>query len=335
MPTDNKITIYTDGSCLVNPGPGGWGALVLPEQGEPERLSGGEAHTTNNRMEMTGAIKGLEATAPGASVDLYSDSSYLVNTMTKNWKRRKNNDLWDQLDALARLRKVNWLWVRGHNGDPGNEEADRLAGNAMKFAADGKLARPEAQLSLDVPVSPNAPVSPKAPVTMEDDQVAIESNRPALTHLDEEGRARMVDVGAKPVTSREAVARGYLVVQPETLRLIKDGLMKKGDVLSIAQLAGIMGAKKTSDLIPLCHPLPLDRVNLDLDLDEEQNRVNITATASTSAKTGVEMEALTAVSVAALTVYDMCKAVDRGIRIEGIRLVRKTGGQSGDVFLEE
>ncbi|PKB65536.1 MAG: molybdenum cofactor biosynthesis protein C [SAR202 cluster bacterium Io17-Chloro-G2] len=165
--------------------------------------------------------------------------------------------------------------------------------------------------------------------------MASESSRTTLTHLDDEGRARMVDVGAKPVTQREAVARGYLVVQPETLRLIKEGLMKKGDVLSIAQLAGIMGAKKTSDLIPLCHPLPLDRVNLDLDLDEAQNRINVIATASTSAKTGVEMEALTAVSVAALTVYDMCKAVDRGIRIEGIRLVSKTGGQSGDVFLEE
>lgn len=329
MPTDNKTTIYTDGSCLVNPGPGGWGALVLPDQGELQRLSGGEAHTTNNRMEMTGAIKGLEATAPGTSVDLYSDSSYLVNTMTKNWKRRVNNDLWDQLDALARLRKVNWLWVRGHNGDPGNEEADRLAGNAMKLAADGKLVTPEAQPKLDVPVST------KPSVKTEVDEVASGSERPVLTHIDEEGRARMVDVGAKPVTRREAVAKGYLVLQPETMRLIKEGLMKKGDVLSIAQLAGIMGAKKTSDLIPLCHPLPLDRVNLDLDLDEEQNRVNITATASTSAKTGVEMEALTAVSVAALTVYDMCKAVDRGIRIEGIRLASKTGGQSGDVFLEE
>jgi len=329
LPTDNKTTIYTDGSCLVNPGPGGWGALVLPDQGEPQRLSGGEAHTTNNRMEMTGAIKGLEATAPGTSVDLYSDSSYLVNTMTKNWKRRVNNDLWDQLDALARLRKVDWLWVRGHNGDPGNEEADRLAGNAMKLAADGKLVTPEAQPKLDVPVST------KPSVKTEVDEVARGSERPVLTHIDEEGRARMVDVGAKPVTRREAVAKGYLVLQPETMRLIKEGLMKKGDVLSIAQLAGIMGAKKTSDLIPLCHPLPLDRVNLDLGLDEEQNRVNITATASTSAKTGVEMEALTAVSVAALTVYDMCKAVDRGIRIEGIRLASKTGGQSGDVFLEE
>ena len=166
-------------------------------------------------------------------------------------------------------------------------------------------------------------------------EVSSDAKGTSLTHLDDEGRARMVDVGAKPVTQREAVARGFLTVQPETLHLIQQGLMKKGDVLSIAQLAGIMGAKKTSDLIPLCHPLPLDRVSLDLDLDQSQNRINVTATASTSAKTGVEMEALTAVSVAALTVYDMCKSVDRGIRIEAIRLVRKTGGQSGDIDLEE
>ena len=157
----------------------------------------------------------------------------------------------------------------------------------------------------------------------------------SLTHLDDEGRARMVDVGGKPVTDRQATARGFVSVQPETARLIKEGLMKKGDVLSVAQLAGIMGAKRTPDLVPLCHPLPLNRVEVELELDEAQNRVNITATVSTSAKTGVEMEAMTAVSVAALTVYDMCKAVDRGIRIEGVRLVRKQGGQSGDITLEE
>ena len=157
----------------------------------------------------------------------------------------------------------------------------------------------------------------------------------SLTHLDSEGAARMVDVGDKPVTDREAVARGFLTVQPETMRLIQEGLMKKGDVLGVARLAGIMGAKRTSDLIPLCHPLPLNRVNVDLDLDATQNRINITAAASTSAKTGVEMEALTAVSVAALTIYDMCKAVDRGITIGGIRLVSKRGGQSGDISLEE
>ena len=312
LQTDNKITIYTDGSCLVNPGPGGWGALVLDPQGETRRLSGGEAQTTNNRMELTAAIKGLEAAPSGTTVDLFSDSSYLVNTMTKNWKRRANQDLWTQLDALSGQRKVNWRWVRGHNGDPGNEEADRLAGKAMQLAANGGATEPAMS-----------------------DQEEAKPTQPRLTHLDEEGRARMVDVGAKPVTDREAVARGYLTVLPEILRLIQEGLMKKGDVLSIAQLAGIMGAKRTSDLIPLCHPLPLDRVNVDLDLDAVRNRIEITATASTSAKTGVEMEALTAVSVAALTVYDMCKSVDRGIRIEGIRLVSKRGGQSGDINLDD
>ena len=157
----------------------------------------------------------------------------------------------------------------------------------------------------------------------------------SLTHLDDQGRVHMVDVGGKPVTDREAVARGWVTVQPETARLVQQGLMKKGDVLTIAQLAGIMGAKRTSELIPLCHPLPLNQVSVELDLDQSSGRINITATASTSGKTGVEMEALTAVSVAALTVYDMCKSVDRGMRIEGIRLVRKRGGQSGDITLEE
>ncbi len=157
----------------------------------------------------------------------------------------------------------------------------------------------------------------------------------ALTHLDDQGRVRMVDVGDKPTTDREAVARGYVTLLPETLQLVQQGLMKKGDVLTVAQLAGIMGAKRTAELIPLCHPLPLDRVSVELAVDGERGRINITATARTSGKTGVEMEALTAVSVAALTVYDMCKAVDRGMRIEGIRLVRKRGGQSGDVDAED
>ena len=151
-----------------------------------------------------------------------------------------------------------------------------------------------------------------------------------LTHLDEQGRAKMVDVGDKEITSREAVARGYVSIQPETARLIKEGLMKKGDVLTIAQLAGIMGAKKTSELIPLCHPLPLDRVDVDMELDESEGRINITATAKTTARTGVEMEALTAAAVAALTIYDMCKAIDRGMHIEGIRLLSKRGGKSGE-----
>ncbi len=156
----------------------------------------------------------------------------------------------------------------------------------------------------------------------------------ALTHLDEQGRAKMVDVGWKPVTDREAVARGSVRMQPETLRLIVEGQVKKGDVFTIAQLAGIMGAKKTSELIPLCHPLPLNKVDVELEADEAASAVNITAIASTSGKTGVEMEALTAVSIAALTIYDMCKAVDRGMQIGAIRLASKRGGQSGDITLE-
>ena len=155
-----------------------------------------------------------------------------------------------------------------------------------------------------------------------------------LTHLDAQGNAKMVDVGDKDVTSREAIARGYVSIQPETLRLIKEGLMKKGDVLTIAQLAGIMGAKKTSELIPLCHPLPLDKVDVELELDDAECRIDITATARTTARTGVEMEALTAVTVAALTLYDMCKSVDRGMRIEAVRLVEKRGGRSGEIILE-
>ena len=156
-----------------------------------------------------------------------------------------------------------------------------------------------------------------------------------LTHLDDHGNVKMVDVGDKDITSRVAVARGYVSIQPETLRLIKDGLMKKGDVLTIAQIAGIMGAKKTSDLIPLCHPLPLDKVDVDLELDESECRINIEATARTTSRTGVEMEALTAVSVAGLTLYDMCKAVDRGMRIEAVRVDQKSGGRSGNIHLED
>jgi cyclic pyranopterin phosphate synthase len=157
---------------------------------------------------------------------------------------------------------------------------------------------------------------------------------PSLSHIDESGSARMVDVGDKPDTSRIAIAKGEVVMRSETLKLIQRGAMKKGDVLSVAQIAGVMAAKKTADLIPLCHPLPLTQVKVDMDLDAELPGVRITATARTVGKTGVEMEALTAVSVAALTVYDMAKAVEKTMRIQNIRLVEKHGGRSGDVVNE-
>jgi cyclic pyranopterin phosphate synthase len=150
-----------------------------------------------------------------------------------------------------------------------------------------------------------------------------------FTHFDEQGRARMVDVSAKAETERIATAAGSVVMQKATLERIMAGSVAKGDVLSVARLAGIMGAKRTPDLIPLCHPLALSSVSVELSCAPERNAVDITASCKLKGRTGVEMEALTAVAVAALTIYDMCKAVDRGMRIEGIHLVHKSGGKSG------
>jgi cyclic pyranopterin phosphate synthase len=155
-----------------------------------------------------------------------------------------------------------------------------------------------------------------------------------LSHIDETGRARMVDVGRKPDTERSATARGEVLMRPETLALIQAGMMKKGDVLSVAQLAGVMGAKRTSELIPLCHPLPLTHIDVVITPDEELPGLQIIATARTVGKTGVEMEALTAVAIAALTVYDMAKAVEKTMKIQNIRLIEKHGGTSGDIFNE-
>ena len=151
----------------------------------------------------------------------------------------------------------------------------------------------------------------------------------ALSHFDAEGRAHMVDVGDKAVTDRVAVAEGAVIMRPETLAHVVKGTAKKGDVLGVARLAGIMGAKKTADLIPLCHPLPITKVALDLTPDETLPGVRISATVRTTGQTGVEMEALTAVSVAALTVYDMLKAVENSLRIESVRVTLKDGGKSG------
>ncbi len=155
-----------------------------------------------------------------------------------------------------------------------------------------------------------------------------------LTHLDAEGKARMVDISNKADTHREAIAKGDVLMEPETLALIQEGGVPKGDVLAVARLAGIMGAKRTPELIPLCHPLPITHISLDFTLNAERSAVEITATARCTGPTGVEMEALTAVSLAALAIYDMCKAVDRRMRIDNVRLTRKTGGKSGDIILE-
>jgi cyclic pyranopterin phosphate synthase len=156
------------------------------------------------------------------------------------------------------------------------------------------------------------------------------ADQPALTHLSADGQAHMVDVGDKAETQRTAIAEGTITMQPETLRMIREGNAKKGDVLGTARLAGIMAAKRTHELIQLCHPLLLTKVSVDIEMDDALPGLRVTALARVSGKTGVEMEALTAASVACLTIYDMAKAVDRGMVISGIRLVEKTGGKSGD-----
>ncbi len=156
-----------------------------------------------------------------------------------------------------------------------------------------------------------------------------------LSHLDEQGRARMVDVSAKEITSRTAVARGAIHMRAETLALIREEKIEKGDVFSVARIAGIMAAKKTSELIPMCHPLNITSVEIDLTAARDPARVDIEATVHVSGKTGVEMEAMTAVSVAGLTIYDMCKAVDREMTIGEIRLVKKSGGKSGTFIRKE
>ncbi|NQT31814.1 MAG: cyclic pyranopterin monophosphate synthase MoaC [Deltaproteobacteria bacterium] len=155
-----------------------------------------------------------------------------------------------------------------------------------------------------------------------------------LTHIDDQGRPKMVDVSSKADTQRQAVAKGTVKMKASTLDLIKQGKTKKGEVLVTAQLAGIMAAKQTPRLIPLCHPILIDEVTVEFKLDEKNSTIEITSTVKNTGKTGVEMEALTATAVAALTIYDMCKAVERGMKIENIRLVEKSGGKSGKITLE-
>ena len=345
--------IYTDGSCLLNPGPGGWGALVTGEGGATAKLSGGERSTTNNRMEITAAIKALEAIPQGASAVLHSDSEYVVKTMTKGWKRNANKDLWERLELAAASRNVEFRWVRGHAGHPGNEAADRLAVNAMKDVERGKI--PSGGQNIENAPAPNpassaAPSPPRresdalqsaAPSPRKRESDALQSaapsanappdaTGPALTHLDAQGSARMVDVGGKPRSARTAAATGEVEMQPATLALILDGQIPKGDVFTVARVAGINAAKRAWETIPLAHQIPLSSVSVDFEADAPRGRVTITAEARTTAQTGVEMEALTAVAAAALTIYDMCKAVDRAMIIRSVRLARKTGGTRSD-----
>jgi len=290
------MEIYTDGACSGNPGPGGWAAILITAEGRAV-LKGSAEETTNNRMELTAAMEALSVAPPDSEVRLYSDSQYLIKTMTEGWKRNTNLDLWKRIDKVAKRRKVEWIWLKGHVGHPENENANDIA------------------------------------VSMIPRKTADKKKGPS--HFDAaSGEVHMVDVSDKDVTQRTAVAKGSVKMEPGTLALIRDNQVAKGDVLALAQTAGIMAAKRTSELIPLCHPLRITNVAIEFDLDEATSSVNITATVKASEKTGVEMEALTAASISALTIYDMCKAVDRGMRIDNVRMVHKQGGKSGVIDLE-
>jgi len=307
----SMIHVYTDGACLGNPGPGGWGAVIIEDDISTE-LSGKEADTTNNRMEVTAVIEALKKISKESEIIIYSDSTYVINTMVKNWKRNKNKDLWDLLDRQMIGRKVKWKWVKGHSGDPLNERADRLAYGAATSVTSQK----KKDINEEGGLSEH-----------------LKEQTVDLTHINSAGEARMVNVGSKPDTEREATAKGFVRMKRETLELIKKNNFEKGDVLAVARIAGVMGAKETSRLIPLCHPISLTQVTIDFEIDDEECLISIIATARCTGKTGVEMEALNASMIAALTIYDMCKSVDRGMKI-GTQLYSKTGGQSGNVYFE-
>lgn len=297
-----RIALYTDGACHPNPeGRGGWAAILLQDS-QVRALHGSVDRTTNNRMELLAAIKGLEATPPGSEVVVFSDSQYLIKTMTKGWRRRANLDLWQRLDELVAERTVHWEWVRGHAGHPWNEEADRLA---------------EAE-ARGLPATAAEGLSPPIP----------HDRTPALAP------AQMVDISAKPPTAREAVAEAWVYLAPEAYQVLRAGQVPKGDVLALAQAAGILAAKQTPYLIPLCHPIPLSQVAVSFEFPDATQAVRVLASAKTTAPTGPEMEALTAAAIAALTIHDMCKGIDPALRIEGLRVLRKSGGKSGDLILD-
>ena len=301
------IEIYTDGA--YNPGldQGGWAAIIR-EDSQKLVFSGSARKTTSNRMEITAALEGILRTPQSAEVVLYTDSQYLFGCMTKGWQRRANRDLWEQLDGAVSQRKVRCQWIERNTESPFHKEAHLLATN---LASQGER----------LPPVPTEEKRPKTAITGK------------LTHLDESGRPRMVDVTEKPDTQREAVAKGRVRMLASTFNLLREGAMVKGDVLAVAQLAGIMAAKQTPHIIPLCHPVPVGNIKVEFSLDEKNSVVEIATTVKSIGKTGVEMEALTATAVTALTIYDMCKAVDRGIQIENIRLIRKSGGKSGTIDL--
>ncbi len=303
------ISIYTGNVSEGGPGSGGWTALIVDEWGKKSPFSGAEKDATDERMGVKAAVEGLIRTPPGSQVTVYTPSQYVTRNVREGSKPEADKDLWAILDRLVARRSVSWEWVPERGEAPLQEEAAQIARQAAGSKAE-------------------APANGHLLQTVDAESVS------SLSHLDEHGEARMVDITDKADSRRVATARGRVVMQPSTLELIRAGQVAKGDVLSVARIAGIMGAKRTAELVPLCHPLLLTDVAVTFELIDADSAVEITATVKTAGKTGAEMEALTAVTISALTVYDMCKAADRRMRVEAVRLLRKSGGKSGNLVLE-
>jgi cyclic pyranopterin phosphate synthase len=327
------INIYTDGSYDPSTGIGGWAALIEEPNKEPLCVSGQESaeqKNTNQRMEQLAIIKALKTTKVTAEITVYSDSQYVVYTMEKGWKRKANQDLWDQLDLLSEQRTICWRWIRGHAGNSYNEFVDAQA----NFQSGGRKTPPKYEDYILLNPIPGSISHPNEfPQVLPSNNLSDPSTT-KLTHLDDSGKAMMVDVGQKGETSREAVAECEVLMQPATLDLIQKGNVEKGEVFSIARLAGIMGAKQTPYLIPLCHPIPLDQVTVEFSVDLKNSAIRVTSTAKAYSRTGLEMEAMVSATITGLTIYDMVKAVDRSTRITNVRLIRKKGGKSGEIILE-
>ena len=307
-------------------------------------MSRGYRRTTNNRMELMGVIAGLESTADlgkGLKTMVATDSRYVVDGISKGWAKRwrangwrRNNrgemalnpDLWGRLLDAVEGRDVAFRWIKGHAGHRQNEECDAMVREASRLprkeqlvdagyeSKGGALSARDASFESVV-----ATVDPKE-----------SGSEPELTHIDSSGEARMVDVGDKAITERVATAGCEVLMSDKTLSLIRSGAIGKGDVVATAKLAGVMGGKRTAELIPMCHNIPISQIEVDIEELPDGSGLRIESTARATWRTGVEMEAMTAASVAALTVYDMCKSAERGIRVTNLRLLRKSGGKSGD-----
>ena len=342
MNPPQPIFVYTDGGSIGNPGPGAYG-VVLHDGDEVQELSRGYRRTTNNRMELMGVLAGLELAAQRDSnraAVVVSDSRYVVDAVEKGWLDRwatqgwktkkgrvKNVDLWERIRTSVDGRDVEFRWVKGHSGHPQNERCDELVGQASEAPFD--------ELEVDTGYESESGASSLTEQTLfgkPDQDASASANPPApeLSHLDASGHASMVSVTEKSPTVRRAAAKCKVLMSEQTLSAIMAGKFAKGDVLSVARTAGIMAAKRTWELIPMCHQVPLGSVRVEINALEDGAGLAIEASAEAHAKTGVEMEALAAASIAALTVYDMCKSAERGIRITDIRLVSKTGGIHGD-----